>query len=206
MSEPPHKKSRSDGAVGAVEPTEKKFPFDVETDRDNDGSGKRKETGNKKYVATKDDGSSCSITINYSKDGWSATIMMFECNDRERYTRGGGDGKKLLLNVLKYIKEEYPSVFLIDLVVSPTGDDETNDFDKLIDYYRGLGFKSIDAEPSMMSQTLEGILMHNNRMGGGKKRTRKTKKKKSISKKVKKRRIKTKRKRDKRRNKYTKRK
>jgi hypothetical protein len=202
MSEPPHKKSRSDGAAeaaeaaGAAEPPEKDLPFVIES---------LKETGNKRYVATKDDGSSCSITINYSIDGWSAGIAVFKCNNREDEKRGGGDGKKLLLNVLKYIKEKYPRIILIDLVVAPTGKMETDDLDKLIGYYERLGFNSYDAVPSMMSAQLDEILKHNGIMVGGKRRTRKAKKRKSISKKVKKRRIKTKRKRNKKKNKYTKR-
>ena len=147
----------------------------------------------------------CSITINYSGDGFEATIMNFTCEvtmDGSTQSRGMGTGKKLLLDVLKDIRKT-KTVSFIKLLVAACGKEDginLNDNDNLTKYYERLGFVYYGAT-CMMHAQLDAILNKNGVKIGGKRRTRKSKKKLN---KVKKRRVKTKRKR-KRRNKYTRR-
>ena len=146
----------------------------------------------------------CKIELNdIQEDDTSATIESFSC-----MSIGSGLGRKLLLYVLKWIKDKYPSVNVIQLTAVPIVKyDKSNNYDtkiskqnaaliKLKQYYTKLGFienyQSKDDFEGDINDIIEIITTYIQRAGFTYKY--KYKKNKKLSKRVKSSLYKTKRK------------
>lgn len=96
-----------------------------------------KEGNNLKFY---DHETNCKVTYNTSNS------LLYDLADFSCGNRGKGQGLKLLYYSLKYIKTQIPRPpFRIELLVAPSSTDETiNDFNKLKNYYKQIGFKEDD--------------------------------------------------------------
>ena len=117
------------------------FKFDIKEDR---------------LITYYDD--NCYVTINYDERGQTATIQMFQCERENGKKRGGGLGKKLLYNVLKYIDKE-TRIIMIELIPFPVGKNSNNNESKLIKYYEKLGFEQDARGPGRMQALLKPLLI-----------------------------------------------